>query len=44
MVKPYKGTTTLSFVFNGGVIVAVDSRASAGGYVGKLVYIFLNFL
>jgi 20S proteasome subunit beta 5 len=25
-----KGTTTLGFKFNGGVIIAVDSRASMG--------------
>eukprot|EP00745_Piridium_sociabile_P040458 TRINITY_DN77755_c0_g1_i1.p1 TRINITY_DN77755_c0_g1~~TRINITY_DN77755_c0_g1_i1.p1 ORF type:complete len:282 (-),score=28.54 TRINITY_DN77755_c0_g1_i1:280-1125(-) len=28
-----KGTTTLSFIFDGGVIVAVDSRASKGTYI-----------
>jgi len=27
-----KGTTTLAFVYKGGVIVAVDSRASQGAY------------
>jgi len=31
----HKGTTTLAFVFNGGVIVAVDSRASMGSFVGS---------
>eukprot|EP00920_Eleutheroschizon_duboscqi_P008706 GHVT01019981.1.p1 GENE.GHVT01019981.1~~GHVT01019981.1.p1 ORF type:complete len:215 (-),score=41.57 GHVT01019981.1:660-1304(-) len=30
-----KGTTTLGFVFNGGVIVAVDSRASMGTYISS---------
>jgi len=30
-----KGTTTLAFVFQGGVIVAVDSRASMGTYVSS---------
>ena len=30
-----KGTTTLAFVFEGGVLVAVDSRASMGPYVGS---------
>lgn len=30
-----KGTTTLGFQFNGGIIVAVDSRASVGQYIGS---------
>lgn len=30
------GTTTLAFKFKGGVIVAVDSRATAGSYIGEL--------
>lgn len=30
-----KGTTTLAFKFRNGVIVAVDSRATAGGFIGK---------
>jgi len=37
-VPPLKfehGTTTLSFVFQGGAIVAVDSRASIGNFVGS---------
>lgn len=29
------GTTTLAFKFQHGVMVAVDSRASAGSYVSK---------
>lgn len=29
------GTTTLAFVFQGGVIVAVDSRATMGSYIGS---------
>lgn len=29
------GTTTLAFAFQGGIIVAVDSRASMGQYVGS---------
>jgi len=33
-VKLLHGTTTLSFIFQGGIIVAVDSRASQGQYVG----------
>lgn len=32
-VKPNHGTTTLGFVFQGGVIMAVDSRASQGSYI-----------
>jgi len=34
-VKFSKGTTTLAFVYQGGVIVAVDSRASQGQYIGS---------
>jgi 20S proteasome alpha/beta subunit len=30
-----KGTTTLAFKFHNGVIVAVDSRATAGGFIGS---------
>lgn len=30
-----KGTTTLAFVYQGGVIVAVDSRASMGNFMGS---------
>ena len=33
MVNNKKGTTTLSFIFDKGVIVAADSRASMGGYI-----------
>jgi len=29
------GTTTLSFIFNGGIVAAVDSRASIGNFVGS---------
>jgi hypothetical protein len=29
------GTTTLSFVFQGGIVAAVDSRASLGNFVGS---------
>lgn len=29
------GTTTLAFKFQGGIIVAVDSRASMGQYIGS---------
>lgn len=34
-VKPNHGTTTLAFIFDGGVIVAVDSRASQGSYLSS---------
>ena len=34
-VKFAKGTTTLSFKFNGGIIVAVDSRSTMGSYVSS---------
>ncbi len=33
-LKFLHGTTTLGFVFSGGIIIAVDSRASMGSYVG----------
>ncbi len=29
-----KGTTTLGFKFQGGVIVSVDSRSTQGSYIG----------
>lgn len=35
MIKPAHGTTTLSFIFKEGVIVAVDSRASMGSYISS---------
>ncbi|CEP01486.1 Proteasome subunit beta [Plasmodiophora brassicae] len=38
LVKDMKyahGTTTLGFVFKGGVLLAVDSRASMGSYIGS---------
>lgn len=34
-VKPNHGTTTLGFIFKGGVIIAVDSRASMGSYISS---------
>ena len=37
-IKIQHGTTTLAFRFKGGVIVAVDSRATAGSYIGKYNY------
>lgn len=35
-IKLAHGTTTLAFRFKGGIIVAVDSRATAGSYIGQL--------
>ena len=35
MVKFCKGTTTLAFKFQGGVIVSVDSRATQGQFIGR---------
>lgn len=40
-IKFAKGTTTLAFKFDGGIIVAVDSRATQGPYIGKLVPVWL---
>ena len=34
-IKIKHGTTTLAFRFKGGIIVAVDSRATQGSYIGK---------
>ena len=34
-VQMVHGTTTLAFKYQGGVIVAVDSRASAGAYIAS---------
>jgi 20S proteasome alpha/beta subunit len=34
-IKIAHGTTTLAFRFRGGIIVAVDSRATAGSYIGS---------
>ena len=35
MVKPSHGTTTLGFVFQGGIIIAVDSRATQGSCIAS---------
>ncbi|KAM0928116.1 hypothetical protein ACQ4PT_002280 [Festuca glaucescens] len=35
MLNHKKGTTTLAFIFDKGVIVAADSRASMGGYISS---------
>eukprot|EP01059_Diplonema_ambulator_P000392 TRINITY_DN1032_c0_g2_i1.p1 TRINITY_DN1032_c0_g2~~TRINITY_DN1032_c0_g2_i1.p1 ORF type:complete len:279 (+),score=68.45 TRINITY_DN1032_c0_g2_i1:63-899(+) len=34
-LKLNKGTTTLGFQYNGGIIIAVDSRASTGQYIAS---------
>lgn len=34
-IKPFYGTTTLAFIFQGGLVVAVDSRATAGNYIAS---------
>jgi hypothetical protein len=34
-IKLNHGTTTLAFRFKGGIVVAVDSRATAGSYIGE---------
>jgi len=34
-IKMAHGTTTLGFVFNEGVLIAVDSRSSMGSYIGS---------
>jgi hypothetical protein len=38
-IKMLHGTTTLSFVFQGGIVVAVDSRATQGTYIGTSISI-----
>lgn len=45
------GTTTLGFQYQGGIILAVDSRATGGQFIGKFIildivlyYIFYTFL
>eukprot|EP00899_Mesostigma_viride_P006557 jgi/Mesvir1/15902/Mv02805-RA.1 len=35
MVKPCHGTTTLAFLYQHGVVVAADSRASMGSYISS---------
>jgi hypothetical protein len=34
-IKIKHGTTTLAFKYQGGIVVAVDSRATAGSYIGS---------
>ena len=35
VIQPVHGTTTLAFVFKEGMIIAVDSRATAGSYIAS---------
>jgi 20S proteasome alpha/beta subunit len=37
-IKFAHGTTTLAFIFQGGVLIAVDSRASMGSYIGAKLH------
>jgi len=37
------GTTTLGFVFAHGIVIAVDSRATGGAYIGDYFFFFLVF-
>lgn len=38
-----KGTTTLAFIFQGGILVSVDSRATQGPYIGNYLINFISF-
>ena len=38
------GTTTLGFVFNKGIVIAVDSRATMGQYICTLLLLLLLLL
>lgn len=33
------GTTTLGFQYQGGIILAVDSRATGGQFIGKFIIV-----
>eukprot|EP00475_Leptophrys_vorax_P010101 TRINITY_DN1677_c0_g1_i3.p1 TRINITY_DN1677_c0_g1~~TRINITY_DN1677_c0_g1_i3.p1 ORF type:complete len:140 (+),score=38.95 TRINITY_DN1677_c0_g1_i3:97-516(+) len=39
-IKYSHGTTTLGFVFKEGVLIAVDSRATMGSYIGVSFFLF----
>ena len=47
-MKFKKGTTTLSFIYQGGVVVCADSRATGGNYIGsqsvKKIIVINDFL
>lgn len=34
-IKQQHGTTTLGFIFKGGIILSVDSRSTMGGYISS---------
>lgn len=34
-IETYKGTTTLGFKYQGGVVICVDSRATGGSYIAS---------
>ncbi|KAL6122768.1 hypothetical protein NUSPORA_00025 [Nucleospora cyclopteri] len=34
-IQPVHGTTTLAFTFKGGMVIAVDSRATSGSYIAS---------
>jgi hypothetical protein len=44
LVKPSHGTTTLGFIFQGGIIIAVDSRATMGSYICRCPLLFMRHL
>lgn len=35
------GTTTLGFMYQGGIVLAVDSRATGGNYIGNILFVLL---
>lgn len=37
-LKYAKGTTTLGFIFDKGVVIAVDSRSTQGPYIGLFLF------
>lgn len=42
-IKIQHGTTTLGFKFKDGVVVCVDSRATAGPYIGRFESKLIDF-
>lgn len=42
LLKFCKGTTTLAFKYQGGVIVSVDSRATQGQFIGIIPFTLIN--
>ena len=43
-LKFNKGTTTLGFIFQGGVLISVDSRATQGPYIGPFRHIPIQLI